>query len=187
MPLSLITSFSLQRRSRRRSHSRSRSRSRRRSTSPRHRRRSRSRSRSRSPRSRSRSRSRGRGSKGNEPFARSLGGPINAEHDEAMEMAKVSKRENRVYVGNLSYDVKYRDLMEFMRGGGWGNLRLLLVFGSLRNKGERETRKKQKRGDWWLIPRFPLCRSHGQFLRKPVAQIPICNIFLRERERGVDL
>jgi hypothetical protein len=24
-----------------------------------------------------------------------------------------------VYVGNLSYDVKYRDLIEFMRGGGW--------------------------------------------------------------------
>lgn len=34
-----------------------------------------------------------------------------------MEFAKVSKRENRVYVGNLSYDVKYRDLLEFMRGG----------------------------------------------------------------------
>jgi hypothetical protein len=25
-----------------------------------------------------------------------------------------------VYVGNLSYDVKYRDMIEFMRGGGWG-------------------------------------------------------------------
>lgn len=25
-----------------------------------------------------------------------------------------------MYVGNLSYDVKYRDLIEFMRGGGWG-------------------------------------------------------------------
>ncbi len=45
---------------------------------------------------------------------------MNAEHDEAMEIAKVSKRENRVYVGNLSYDVRYRDLMEFMRGGGLG-------------------------------------------------------------------
>ena len=45
---------------------------------------------------------------------------MNAEHEEAVEFAKVSKRENRVYVGNLSYDVKYRDLMEFMRGGGWG-------------------------------------------------------------------
>ena len=108
----------MQRRSKRRSHSRSRSRSRRRSVSPRRRRRSRSRTRSRSPRSRSRSRSRDRKS---EPFSRSLGGPINAEHDEAVEMAKNSKRENRVYVGNLSYDVKYRDLMEFMRGGGWGN------------------------------------------------------------------
>ena len=44
---------------------------------------------------------------------------MNADHEEAVEFAKVSKRENRVYVGNLSYDVKYRDLMEFMRGGGW--------------------------------------------------------------------
>jgi hypothetical protein len=50
---------------------------------------------------------------------------MNAEHEEAVEFAKISKRENRVYVGNLSYDVKYRDLMEFMRGGGWGNLRLV--------------------------------------------------------------
>ena len=49
---------------------------------------------------------------------------MNADHEEAVEFAKISKRENRVYVGNLSYDVKYRDLMEFMRGGGWGNLRL---------------------------------------------------------------
>ena len=49
---------------------------------------------------------------------------MNASHEEAVEFAKQSKRENRVYVGNLSYDVKYRDLMEFMRGGGLGNLRL---------------------------------------------------------------
>jgi len=54
---------------------------------------------------------------------------MNTDHEEAVEFAKTSKRENRVYVGNLSYDVKYRDLMEFMRGGGWGNLRL--VFRSL--------------------------------------------------------
>lgn len=44
---------------------------------------------------------------------------MNADHEEAVEFAKISKRENRVYVGNLSYDVKYRDLLEFMRGGGW--------------------------------------------------------------------
>ena len=50
---------------------------------------------------------------------------MNAPHEEAVEFAKQSKRENRVYVGNLSYDVKYRDLMEFMRGGGLGNLRLV--------------------------------------------------------------
>jgi hypothetical protein len=46
---------------------------------------------------------------------------MNADHEEAVEFAKISKRENRVYVGNLSYEVRYRDLMEFMRGGGWGN------------------------------------------------------------------
>ena len=50
---------------------------------------------------------------------------MNAPHEEAVEFAKQSKRENRVYVGNLSYDVKYRDLIEFMRGGGWGNLSLV--------------------------------------------------------------
>ena len=44
---------------------------------------------------------------------------MNAPHEEAVEFAKISKRENRVYVGNLSYDVRYRDLMEFMRGGGF--------------------------------------------------------------------
>lgn len=61
---------------------------------------------------------------------------MNAPHEEAVEFAKQSKRENRVYVGNLSYDVRYRDLMEFMRGGGWGNLRsvfrYLLVLGTER-------------------------------------------------------
>lgn len=67
---------------------------------------------------------------------------MNAPHEEAVEFAKQSKRENRVYVGNLSYDVKYRDLMEFMRGGGWGHFRLAVVgfgfgrrFGSGRGVG----------------------------------------------------
>ena len=53
---------------------------------------------------------------------------MNAPHEEAVEFGKLSKRENRVYVGNLSYDVKYRDLMEFMRGGGLGNLRLVFRY-----------------------------------------------------------
>lgn len=61
---------------------------------------------------------------------------MNADHEEAVEFAKISKRENRVYVGNLSYDVKYRDLMEFMRGGGWGNLSLDIF--SLRGEGGAE-------------------------------------------------
>jgi hypothetical protein len=60
---------------------------------------------------------------------------MNADHEEAVEFAKISKRENRVYVGNLSYDVRYRDLMEFMRGGGSRDLRLvslvLVIFGEL--------------------------------------------------------
>ena len=53
---------------------------------------------------------------------------MNADHEEAVEFAKISKRENRVYVGNLSYDVKYRDLMEFMRGGGLGIFHLAMLF-----------------------------------------------------------
>ena len=55
---------------------------------------------------------------------------MNAPHEEAVEFSKISKRENRVYVGNLSYDVKYRDLMEFMRGGGWGASNCCCGFGS---------------------------------------------------------
>lgn len=53
---------------------------------------------------------------------------MNADHEEAVEFAKTSKRENRVYVGNLSYDVKYRDLIEFMRGGGWGKFQISFIF-----------------------------------------------------------
>lgn len=119
---------------RKRSRSRTRSRSRKRSASPRRRSR-RSRSRSKSPRSRTRSRSRDR--RPADPFPRSLGGPMNAPHEEAVEFAKQSKRENRVYVGNLSYDVKYRDLMEFMRGGGLGNLRLAFRIRVQRRGGRR--------------------------------------------------
>jgi hypothetical protein len=64
---------------------------------------------------------------------KSLGGPINASHEEALEFSKISKKENRIYVGNLSYDVKYRDLLEFMRGGGWTDgFRLLEFFFSFR-------------------------------------------------------
>lgn len=64
---------------------------------------------------------------------------MNADHEEAVEFAKISKRENRVYVGNLSYDVRYRDLMEFMRGGGLG----ISVFLSLLDQS-----------GWWRWPVF---------------------------------
>jgi hypothetical protein len=68
---------------------------------------------------------------------------MNAPHEEAVEFAKVSKRENRVYVGNLSYDVKYRDLMEFMRGGGLGNLRLVFRCACVRRRGGRRSESAQ--------------------------------------------
>jgi hypothetical protein len=67
---------------------------------------------------------------------------MNADHEEAVEFAKVSKRENRVYVGNLSYEVRYRDLMEFMRGGGWGIISFFfgVWFGWFgQSRGSRET------------------------------------------------
>ncbi|KAG8974274.1 hypothetical protein FRC05_007698 [Tulasnella sp. 425] len=104
----------------------SRSRSRRRSSSPIRKSRRRSYTRSRSgSRSRSHSRERERGGhrggrreKPAERIPRSLGGPMNAPQEEASEFAKISKRENRVYVGNLAYDVKYGDLIEFMKPVG---------------------------------------------------------------------
>lgn len=51
---------------------------------------------------------------------------MNAPQEEASEFAKVSKRENRVYVGNLAYDVKYGDLVEFMKPGGWKRFSCLI-------------------------------------------------------------
>ena len=51
---------------------------------------------------------------------KSVGGPMNAPAAEAEAHAKVSKRENRLYVGNLPYDCNYKDLEKFMSGGGFG-------------------------------------------------------------------
>jgi RNA recognition motif-containing protein len=51
---------------------------------------------------------------------KSIGGPMNAPAEEAEAHAKVSKRENRLYVGNLPYDCNYKDLEKFMSGGGFG-------------------------------------------------------------------
>jgi RNA recognition motif-containing protein len=36
----------------------------------------------------------------------------------AQEAAKRSQKQNRVYVGNLAYDVKWNQLKDFMREGG---------------------------------------------------------------------
>lgn len=51
------------------------------------------------------------------------GAAFNAPVDEAAEHAKNSIKENRVYVGNLSYDVRYKDLEQFMTDGAWDGLR----------------------------------------------------------------
>ncbi|RXK37997.1 RNP domain-containing protein [Tremella mesenterica] len=119
-------------RHRHRHHSRSRSRSPRRH---RHRSYSHSRSRSRSRDRRDRDRDRGhrssrrisppalhgRGPRLNGPrgdFEKSVGGPMNAPTEEAAAHAKVSKRENRLYIGNLAYHCNYKDLEKFMRGSG---------------------------------------------------------------------
>jgi hypothetical protein len=45
---------------------------------------------------------------------------MNAPAEEAEAHAKVSKRENRLYVGNLAYDCNYQDLKGLMEGGGSG-------------------------------------------------------------------
>ena len=45
---------------------------------------------------------------------------MNAPAEEAEAHAKVSKRENRLYIGNLAYDCNYRDLEGFMKQGGSG-------------------------------------------------------------------
>jgi hypothetical protein len=42
---------------------------------------------------------------------------MNAPTEEAEAHAKVSKRENRLYIGNLAYDCNYKDLEKFMAGG----------------------------------------------------------------------
>lgn len=42
---------------------------------------------------------------------------MNAPASEAEAHAKVSKRENRLYVGNLAYDCNYKDLANFMERG----------------------------------------------------------------------
>ena len=80
---------------------------------------------------------------------------MNAPHEEAVEFAKQSKRENRVYVGNLSYDVKYRDLMEFMRGGGWGNLRLVSRCVRVDGSGSGRFIEKRVWGGQKMIVRGP--------------------------------
>lgn len=44
---------------------------------------------------------------------------MNAPREEAEAHAKVSVKENRVYIGNLTYATTYRDLWDFMQEGGF--------------------------------------------------------------------
>jgi hypothetical protein len=64
-----------------------------------------------------------------EEWEKSVGGPMNAPAEEAEAHAKVSKRENRLYVGNLAYDCNYKDLEKFMSGGGFWKGFLLVTSG----------------------------------------------------------
>lgn len=63
---------------------------------------------------------RGRFAAPRQEWEKSVGGPMNAPAEEAEAHAKVSKRENRLYIGNLAYDCNYRDLEGFMKQGGSG-------------------------------------------------------------------
>lgn len=69
---------------------------------------------------------------------------MNASHEEAEAHARVSKRENRLYVGNLSYDCTYRDLADFMIGGAWRT----------RGKGEQL-------GWTWMVGSGQLGQTHA--------------------------
>ena len=55
-----------------------------------------------------------------------------------------------MYVGNLSYDVKYRDLIEFMRGGGLGRFSSRSLLTSLDVAVVVERWERQlSRSEWW--------------------------------------
>lgn len=60
------------------------------------------------------------------------GGEFNPSSEVAAEHAKNSIKENRVYVGNLSYDVKYKDLEQFMTDGALDFVAVRLPRGAVR-------------------------------------------------------
>ncbi|BEI90470.1 uncharacterized protein CcaverHIS019_0305400 [Cutaneotrichosporon cavernicola] len=55
---------------------------------------------------------------GPQPVLRSEGGPMNAPVGVAEAHTRVSRRENRLYVGNLKYEVTFKDLERFMGQAG---------------------------------------------------------------------
>jgi RNA recognition motif-containing protein len=72
---------------------------------------------------------------------------MNAPAEEAEAHAKVSKRENRLYVGNLAYDCNYKDLEAFIKPGG-----LDFLFGVVAGKGwigsEADWYRSEEQGMW---------------------------------------
>jgi RNA recognition motif-containing protein len=48
---------------------------------------------------------------------------MNASAEEAEAHAKQSVKENRVYCGNLTYATTYKDLTDYMKEGGWNDMR----------------------------------------------------------------
>jgi hypothetical protein len=79
---------------------------------------------------------------------------MNATIEEAEAHAKQSIKENRVYVGNLSYTTTYKDLEKFCKKGGWiwifirsgcGVVRVDLESG---REGETEYKDRKGCGGW---------------------------------------
>lgn len=56
---------------------------------------------------------------------------MNAPLSEAEEHARVSVKENRVYVGNLPYNCTYMDLKNALKEGGW----IFWIFGLFPRSG----------------------------------------------------
>ncbi len=76
---------------------------------------------------------------------------MNATTEEAEAHAKESIKENRVYVGNLSYTTTYKDLEKFCKKGGW----IWILFGL--GCGVRRFRSGCGWGGWMVYQSWKEC------------------------------
>jgi hypothetical protein len=84
---------------------------------------------------------------------------MNATPEEAEAHARVSKRGNRLYVGNLSYDCTYRDLSRFMSGGAWMSWDGSRATGGTGNAGRTARATARAQREWGLVK--PRARARG--------------------------